>query len=61
MMVFIEGLLIIGLGGGILIALCMFCGEQYDKRYNNDEGNNEGNTEGNNNSEECENMKLLNA
>ena len=60
-MVFIEGLLIIGLGGGILVVLCMFCGEQYDKRYNNDEGNNEGNTEGNNNSEECENMKLLNA
>ena len=37
MIEFLEILLIVGPVGLILILLCMCCGEQYSKKYNNKE------------------------
>jgi len=37
MIEFLEGLLIVGVAGFFFIALCMLCGYEYGKRYNNEE------------------------
>ena len=65
MLEFLKILLIIGPLGLILVVLCMFCGEQYEKRYikkNKKEYiiNINGNINGNINENINENMNLLN-